>query len=201
MRQHNFRSDAAKRMLVLAPLVALLIFPLKAAGWSGETHARIARRALEELPPQGNNLKAFEDDILAGAAGAKRTRNGWAPQLDTPANIEAEIELLTSIARGKEDLSRYFPYHMGILSRAVANMCLPLASDPQPKHSTLLKELEADIERETESYKVRDVSSIFIKYPSSSLDQLARKSRVLEGAVKDAYSSGDGYVDCRRQVV
>ncbi len=201
MRQHNFRPDAVKRILALAPLAALLIFPCEAAGWSGNTHARIARFALEELPAQWGGLRAFEDDVLAGATSPKLAQNRWAPPLAGQSDIEAEIRLLTSIPHGKKNLSRHFAYRMGVLSRAVADTSLPFASDPRPEHSTLLKTFEADIDRETASYKVRDVSRVFIKYPSSYLDRLSTKSRILEGAVKDAYLSGDGYADCRRQVV
>jgi hypothetical protein len=76
-----------------------------------------------------------------------------------------------------------------------------LASDPRPEYSTLLKSFEADIGGKSASYRVLDVSCVFIKYPSSYLDRLSSKSRILEGAVKDAYLSGDGYTDCRGKVV
>lgn len=201
MRQENPCFGVARLLPALAPLVALLLFPCSAAGWAGETHAEIARLALAELSPARRDIAAFEDDIVDGASSAKQTENQWTSTLSSQADIEAEITLLTAISQKKGDTSHYFAYRMGVLSRAIADTALPLAASTDTKYSALLKKFETDIEGKVGSYKVRDVSCDFIKYPSTYLSRISSKSRVLEGGVRDAYLSGDGYGSVRERVV
>jgi hypothetical protein len=177
------------------------ILPGEASGWGEEAHARIVTLTLKELLPTQEDLAAFESDIADGASDAELSENRWTAPLESESDIEAEIELLASIPHDKNDLSRHFAYRMGILSQAVANSALPLAANPNPQYSRLLKQFETDIEKEVNSYKVFHVSYEQKRYPLIYLNQISSKSKILEGAVKDAYTSGGGYEDCRDEVV
>ena len=200
MRQTNACTGAAMQILALAAIGMFFIFPGEASGWGTEAHARIVKFALEALPPTQRDIAAFEGDIIEAASNAGSPKNRRIA-LDSREDIEAEIELLASIPHGKNYLSHHFAHRMGGLSRAVADTALPLTANQNPRYSQVSKEFEADIESEVKSYRVFHISFERKTYPGNYLNRISSKSKVLEGIVKDAYTSGDGYVDCREKVV
>jgi len=200
MRLENAISWVARGITVFAAAGLLFSLPDDAAGWGEKAHARIAELALEQLPPEYQGMGRFMDDIVDGASGELKEKK-WIPSLAGEKDMEAEIELLLSIPHDEDSLSHYFAYRMGALSQAVANTALPLAANPGPKYRALLKGFESDIDREVESYKIADVSCESMRYPSIYLGRISGKSRVREGAVRDCYLAGEGYRDCREEIV
>jgi hypothetical protein len=99
------------------------------------------------------------------------------------------------------NLSHYFVYRLGIISRAVANLALPLAC-PSGRSDWVIKEkFEDDIERDIKAFKPYNVTPAGVTYPSSYLDSLSGKGRLQDNLVRHAYKSGKGYEMCRKEAV
>jgi len=191
----------ATRILALAASAAMFLSPNDAAAWGEYAHLRIAELALKEVRPACREIVLREDDIMQGAARSVPGENRWSVALNIDREVSSEIQLLMLIPHEGDDLTHYFAYRMGALSRAVADRALPFAANPNSSDTALLEEFQSDIDGRVDSFRVLDISPERLTYPSSYMERIAVASRLLESAARDAYLMGEGYEGCRDTVV
>jgi hypothetical protein len=196
----NVRPGIGTRLVLLCLLIAgpLLFMPSVAAAWGKSAHLRIAKRALEELPPHyRSQIEPHKDDLFRGAIEL----DAEAVDTDSGSQLGEEIQSLMLIPYDGAGPSRYFVFRLGRLSRAVADRALPFSRSTDSPFSQLQNEFEEDIEDDLGSFPVCDVSPICITYPSSYMERVAQEAQRSEHLVRETYLDGGRYPTCRDEVV
>ena len=196
----NVRHGIRTRLILLCLLItgSLLFMPSVAGAWGESAHLRIAKLALEELPPSyRSQIELHKDDLFRGAI--VDTAEGGSSGGDL--ELGKDIQSLMLIPYDGAGPSRYFVFRLGRLSRAVADRALPFSHSTDSPYSQLQNEFEEDIEDDLGTFPVCDVSPICLTYPSSYMERVWQETQRSEHLVRKTYLDGSGYPTCRDEVV
>jgi len=200
LRMRNDRPAIGTRLALLCLLVTgpLLFMPGIASAWGESAHLRIAKLALEKLPPHyRSQIEPHKDDLFRGAIDFE----GETADTESGSQLGKDIQSLMLIPYDGAGPSRYFVFRLGRLSRAVADRALPFSHFDDSPDSQLRNEFEEDIEDDLGSFPVGDVSPLCLTYPSSYMERVWKEAQRSEHLVRKTYLDGGGYPTCRDDVV
>jgi hypothetical protein len=202
VRGHAIASVKSHALMLAAALAGvILLLPADASAWGERTHRKIAELALEQLPSSyRGKIIRYKSDILDAAGqenGKKPTQNGVTAGRDP----KADIQLLMLLPHDGNELSHYYAYRLGELSRAVADSTLPLSCSSDPSDKALQGKLENDIDGDIDSLKVHSVTTMCLSYPDTYIDRKSSEARKSENFVRSKYLGGAGYRACKDDVV
>ncbi len=201
--QANRRSYRV-RLLSLSLIAAgmSIMFANEACAWGEHARKKIVELALENMPPPyREQIESKKKDLFQGV-----TEEGTAPEtrvecIHAKTESARDIQLLMLIPQKDDNLSHYFVYRLGVVSRIVADISLPLFCPATDTDRIIRKAFEDDIDRNIERFNLKEAFPMRVTYPSSYLDETLRRGRLSDNLVRHAYTYASGYEMCEKEAV
>lgn len=174
----------------------------EASAWGEHARKRIVELALKEMPPPyREQIESKKKDLFQGAVEEDTPPDAQVDCTRAKTKTARDIQLLMLIPQKDNNLSHYFVHRLGVISRTVADISLPLFCPAKDSDRIIRKAFEDDIDNNPGLFKVNNALPMRVTYPSSYLDETLRRGRLPDNLVRHAYTYGSGYEMCEKEAV